>query len=50
MRRLKTYVRSTMVSERLNGIALMHFHQETVSDIEIVIYLFSTKNRRLTFT
>ena len=24
MRRLKTYTRNTMISERLNGIALMH--------------------------
>ena len=50
MRRLKTYSRSTMVSERLNGIALMHIHQEIISDIEKVIDLFSTKNRRLSFT
>ena len=50
MRRLKTYARSTMVSERLNGIALMHVHQEIVPDIEKVIDLFSTKNRRLSFT
>ena len=27
MRRLKTYSRSTMISERLIGIALMHVHQ-----------------------
>ena len=50
MRRLKTYTRSTMVSERLSGIALMHVHQEIVPDIEKVIDLFSTKNRRLSFT
>ena len=50
MRRLKTYRRSTMVSEILNGIALMHVHQEIVPDIEKVIDLFSTKNRRLSFT
>ena len=50
MRRLKTYTRSTMVSERLNGIALMHVHQEIVPDIEKVIDLFSTKNRRRSFT
>ena len=50
MRRLKTYTRSTMVSERLNGIALMQVHQEIVPDIENVIDLFSTKNRRLSFT
>ena len=39
-----------MVSERLNDIALMHVHQKIVSDIEKVIDLFSTKNRRLSFT
>ena len=50
MRRLKTYARSTMVSERLNGIALMHVHQEIVPDIEKVIDLFSVFYKRLTFT
>ena len=50
MRRLKTYTRSTMFSERLNGIALMHVHQEIIPDIEKVKDLFSTKNRRLSFT
>ena len=50
IRRLKIYTRSTMISERLNGIALLHVHQETVPDIEKVIGLFSTKNRRLSFT
>ena len=50
MRRLKTYTRSTVVSKRLNGIALMHVPQETVPDIEKVIDLFSTRNRRLNFT
>ena len=49
MRRLKTYSRSTMVSERLNDIALIHVHQEIVPDIEKVIDLFSTKNRSLSF-
>ena len=39
-----------MVPERLNGITLMHVHQEIVSDIEKVRDLFSTKNRRLSFT
>ena len=50
MRRLETYTRSTMVSETLNGIALMHVHQEIVPDIEKVIDLSYTKNRRLSFT
>ena len=47
MRRLETYPRSTMVLERLNGIALMQVRQEIVLEIEKVIDLFSTKNRRL---
>ena len=50
MRRLKNYARSTMVLEILNGIALMQVRQEIVLEIEKVIDLFSTKNRRLTFT
>ena len=49
MRRLKTYTRSTMISERLNGIALMHVHQEIVPDIEKLIDLFAVTNRRLNF-
>ena len=50
MKRQKTYTRSNMVSERVNAIALMHVHHEIVPDIEKVIDLFSTKNRRLSFT
>ena len=50
MRRLNTYTRSIMVSERLNGIALIHVHQGIVPDIERVMDLFSTKNRILSFT
>ena len=50
MRRLKNYIHSTMVSERLNGIALMHVHQEIIRDIERVIDLYTGQNRRLNFT
>ena len=38
-----------MVSERLNGIALTHIHQEIVPDVEKVIDLYALKNRRLNF-
>ena len=38
-----------MISERLNGIALMHVHQEIVLDIEKVIDLFAVTNARLNF-
>ena len=39
-----------MVLETLNDIALMHVHQEIVLDVEKVINIFSTKNRKLSFT
>ena len=39
-----------MVLETLNDIALMHVHQEIVLDVENVINIFSTKNRKLSFT
>ena len=50
MRRLKTYTRSTMISERLNGIAFLQVHQEIVPDIEKVSDLFAVTNRSLIFT
>lgn len=49
MRRLKTYTCSTMVSDRLNGLALMHVHRYMVPDIRKVIDLFALDNRRLSF-
>ena len=39
-----------MVLERLNGMALTQVRQEIVLEIEKVIDIFSTKNRRRTFT
>ena len=33
MRQLKTYAKSTMALESLNGIELMHVHQKIVPDI-----------------
>ena len=38
-----------MASEWLNGIALMHVHQEIVPDIEKAIELFAVTNISLTF-
>ena len=49
MKRLKTYIRSTVISERLNGVALVHVHQEIVPDIKTVIDLFAVTNKRLNF-
>ena len=47
LKRLKTYSRSTMVEDRLNGLALMHIHQEIEPSIDEVINKFSLGNRRL---
>ena len=45
MGQLKTYTKSTMVSEKLNGIALVHVHQEIVPDKEKVIdFLLKTED------
>ena len=52
LRRLKNYNRSTMLDERLNGLALLHVHQDIVPDIEMemVIDKFSsTGESRLKF-
>ena len=48
-RRLKTYTRSTMVAERLNGLALLHVHNDIIVNIDKVIDLYAMKNRRLKF-
>ena len=49
LRRLKTYTRSTMVAERLNGLALLHVHKDIIVNIGKVIDLYAMKNRRLKF-
>ncbi|XP_065684766.1 zinc finger MYM-type protein 1-like [Hydra vulgaris] len=45
-RRIKTYTRSTMSENRLNGLALMSIHQEIVPDINRVIEIFASKGDR----
>ena len=50
LRTLKNYQRSTMVEDRLNGLALMKIHQEIVTDVEKVIDKFSVGNTRLKFS
>ena len=49
LRRLKTYTRSTMVAERLNGLALLHVHKDIIVNIDKVIDLYAMKNQRLKF-
>ena len=46
LRRLKNYNRSTMLSDQLNGLALMNIHQEIVPDINEVIRKFSLMGPR----
>lgn len=41
LKRLKTYLRSTMTEERLTGLALMHIHRDVHIDAETVIDRFS---------
>ena len=47
MRRLKNYTRSTMVEERLNGLALMEIHQDIEPSVQQVIDKFAADSRRI---
>lgn len=51
LRRLKTFLRSTMTQNRLNDIALLHVHRNEDIDIEQIANSFinSTKLRQNTF-
>ncbi|VDI83267.1 Hypothetical predicted protein [Mytilus galloprovincialis] len=50
MRRVKTYLRSTMTTDRLSGPCILHAYKETPIDIDKVIDCFATKkDRRLAF-
>jgi hypothetical protein len=46
LRRLKTYLLSTMGQERLSGLALMHNHYGMQINLEEVIDIFAGKNPR----
>ena len=49
LKRLKTYLRSTMGQERLNGLAMMHFHYEVDIDHNAVLDIFARRHpRRMT--
>jgi len=41
MKRLKTYLRSTMTEDRLTGLAMMHIHNEMYLDVNEVIDQFA---------
>ena len=47
LRRLKNYNRSTMVANSLNGLALLHVHQEIHPDVQRVIDIFACDKRRI---
>jgi hypothetical protein len=49
LRRLKTYLRSTMSSERLTSIALLNIHPDIPCPVEEVINRFASECRRLNF-
>ena len=49
LRRLKTYLRSTMSSERLTSIALLNIHPDIPCPVEEVINRFSSECRRQNF-
>lgn len=50
LRRLKTWLRTSMNEERLTGLALLHIHFDIPVDIESIIERFSTsKTRKLDF-
>ena len=46
VRRLKTYTRSTMSQDRLNGLASLNIHKEIPVDIDKVLNIFARKHKR----
>ena len=46
MLRLKNYLCSTITSERMSGLGLMHVHKDIEMDAECIIHQFSHKKDR----
>ena len=44
LRRMKTWLRNTMLNERLNGLAMMHIHTDISVDIDPVVDEFTRQN------
>ena len=44
LRTVKTYLRSTMLQERLSSLALVHIHREMELDLEAILTLFANDN------
>ena len=50
MRRVKTYLRSTMKTDRLSGLGLMNIHKEREINVDLAMDVFARKKeRRLAF-
>ncbi|XP_025405608.1 52 kDa repressor of the inhibitor of the protein kinase-like, partial [Sipha flava] len=49
LRRLKTWLRSTMCETRLTGLALLNIHRDIAIDIEKLIQRFSKSKRKIPF-
>ena len=45
LRRIKSYLRNTMSSERFAGLALMHLHSDVDIDIDEVCEAFNTTEK-----
>ena len=46
LKRLKTYLRSTMTTERQSGLAMMNIHYGRAIDIDEIINIFATRHPR----
>jgi histone deacetylase complex regulatory component SIN3 len=46
MRRVKSYLRSTMTTERLSGLGLLNIYQEKKLDAERIVDIFAAKKER----
>jgi len=49
LRFLKSYLRSTMGDDRLNGLAMLYIHRDIPITVEEVLDRFAKKSRRLDF-
>ena len=46
LRRLKTYLRSTMAQDRLNGLAVLHTHRNIKPPVDAIIDKFAMMHPR----
>jgi len=49
LRRLKTWLRSTITQDRLTGLALMSINRHIDIDIDTILNIFANSDRRLLF-